>query len=104
MREEYQTRETEATCERVGARGEKPHFPPEIRRTEREGVLEVAGGDEQRFGGSELVGDDWERNVDRLGDLAAELGITYNQSHAPFDSNLYRPEIKLSDEYRAWYA
>ena len=56
MREEYQTRETETTCERVGARGEKPHFPPEIRRTEREGVLEVAGGDEQRFGGSELVG------------------------------------------------
>ena len=54
--------------------------------------------------GSELVGDDWERNVDRLGDLAAELGITYNQSHAPFDSNLYRPEIKLSDGYRTWYA
>ena len=37
---------------------------------------------------SELVGDDWERNVDRLGELAAELGITYNQSHAPYDSNL----------------
>ena len=54
--------------------------------------------------GSELVGDDWERNVDHLGELAAELGITYNQSHAPYDSNLYRPEQKISDEYRAFYA
>lgn len=55
-REEYQPRETEATCERVGARGEKPHLPAEVRRTEREGVAEVAGGDAERLGGGELVG------------------------------------------------
>ncbi|MGM9641751.1 MAG: sugar phosphate isomerase/epimerase family protein [Eubacteriales bacterium] len=53
---------------------------------------------------SELHGDDWEKNVESIGELAAKLGVEFSQSHMPFDSNLYRPEQKLSDEYRAWYA
>ncbi len=52
---------------------------------------------------NELALDDWERFVDEVGELGAKLGIEYSQSHAPYDSNLYRPEIKLTDEYRAWY-
>ncbi len=55
-------------------------------------------------GKTELHGDDWESNVDSIGNLAAKLGIEFSQSHMPFDSNLYRPEQKLSEEYRAWYA
>lgn len=54
--------------------------------------------------GSELLGDDWEARVDELGELAAKLGIVYTQSHAPFDSNLYRTDIPpFTDEYRRWY-
>ena len=53
---------------------------------------------------SELAGDDWERNIDSIGNLAAKLGVEFSQSHMPFDSNLYRPEQKLSDEYRVWFA
>lgn len=54
--------------------------------------------------GNELCPDDWERNVDLIGELGAKLGITFTQSHAPFDSNLFRNDVApLSDEYRAWY-
>lgn len=53
---------------------------------------------------NEIAGDDWERKVDEIGELGAKLGITFTQSHAPYDSNLYRNDIKpLTDEYRAWY-
>ncbi len=54
--------------------------------------------------GNELIGDDWERRIDEIGELAARLGIVFTQSHAPYDSNLFRTDIApLSDEYRAWY-
>lgn len=31
-----------------------------------------------------LSGDDWERKIDRLGDVAARLGVVFCQSHLPF--------------------
>lgn len=55
--------------------------------------------------GSELNGDDWEAKVDAIGEKAAARGIVFTQSHAPYDSNLYRNDIKpLSPEYRAHFA
>ena len=54
--------------------------------------------------GSELLGDDWETKIDEIGNHAAKLGVVFTQSHAPFDSNLYRNDIPpLTDEYREWY-
>lgn len=53
--------------------------------------------------GSELCGDAWEANIDEIGNVAAELGITFTQSHAPYDSNLWRADRKMTDEERAWY-
>lgn len=54
--------------------------------------------------GSELLGDDWETKIDEIGNHAAKLGVVFTQSHAPFDSNLYRTDIPpLTDEYREWY-
>ena len=39
--------------------------------------------------GSELLGDDWEKQVDLIGNHAAKLGVTFSQSHPPYDSNLW---------------
>lgn len=54
---------------------------------------------------TELARDDWEAWVDEVGELAARLGVSFTQSHLPFDSNLYRNDVKppLSDEYRTWF-
>ena len=52
--------------------------------------------------GSELFGEDWEANIDAIGNHAAALGVKFTQAHTPYDSNLYRHDIKpLSEEYRA---
>lgn len=54
--------------------------------------------------GSELLGDNWEKNIDAIGNHAAQLGVVFTQSHTPYDSNLYRTDIApLTDEYRARY-
>ena len=54
--------------------------------------------------GSELLGDDWEAQIDAIGSHAAKLGVVFTQSHTPYDSNLYRTDITpLTDEYRALY-
>lgn len=34
-----------------------------------------------------LKGDDWEKKIDRLGNTAAKLGVTFFQSHLPFVPN-----------------
>ena len=57
-----------------------------------------------RKSGHELCQDNWEEWVDEVGNHAAKLGVTFSQSHTPFDSNLYRVDVApLSDEYREWY-
>lgn len=63
------------------------------------------GGAGNIRGGSELCADDWEAKIDAIGNRAAELGITFTQSHLPFDSNLYRNDVSpaLTDEYRTWF-
>ena len=63
------------------------------------------GGAGNIRGGSELCRDDWEAWVDEVGNLAARLGVSFTQSHLPFDSNLYRNDVSpaLTDEYRTWF-
>ena len=58
LRESYETRTTVVACEYVDAPGQKPHFPPEIRRTERERALEIETRDVKSLCGGELVGFD----------------------------------------------
>lgn len=53
--------------------------------------------------GFPLCSDDWEAFVDQLGEAGARYGVTFNQSHAPFDSYLRRADRPLSDEEREWY-
>ena len=53
--------------------------------------------------GSELVGDDWEKQIDRIGNHAAKLGVTFSQSHPPYDSNLWRADRNLTKEERDLY-
>lgn len=53
--------------------------------------------------GSLFVSDDWLRYVDELGEAGAKYGVTFSQSHAPFDSNIYRADRKLSEEDVAWF-
>ena len=53
--------------------------------------------------GFPLCADDWEDFVDQLGEAGAKYGVTYNQSHAPFDSYLRRADRPLSDEELEWY-
>lgn len=60
-----------------------------------------AGGNPKS--GCEICGDDWKANIDAIGDTAAKLGVTFSQSHAPYDSNLWRADRKMTDEERAWY-
>ena len=52
---------------------------------------------------SELRADDWERQIDRIGNHAAKLGVTFSQSHPPYDSNLWRADRPMTDEDRAFY-
>jgi sugar phosphate isomerase/epimerase len=57
------------------------------------------------FGGfatpnSSLAKDDWEKYVDSLGECGARFGVEFSQSHAPFDSNLYRVDYPITDEKR----
>lgn len=54
--------------------------------------------------GSELLGDNWEKNIDAIGNHAAQLGVVSPSRSTPYDSNLYRTDIApLTDEYRARY-
>ena len=46
---------------------------------------------------SELRADDWERQIDRIGNHAAKLGVTFSQSHPPYDSNLWRADRPMTD-------
>ena len=52
---------------------------------------------------NELCAPDWERKIDEIGNHAAKIGVTFSQSHAPYDSNLWRADRPLTDEDRAWY-
>jgi sugar phosphate isomerase/epimerase len=52
---------------------------------------------------SELRADDWERQIDLIGNHAAKLGVTFSQSHPPYDSNLWRADRNLTDDDRAFY-
>lgn len=53
--------------------------------------------------GSELLEPDWERQIDRIGEHAAKLGVTFSQSHPPYDSNIWRADRKLTEEDRDLY-
>ena len=46
-----------------------------------------------RKSGHELCQENWEEWVDEVGNHAAKLGVTFSQSHTPFDSNLYRIDV-----------
>ena len=50
--------------------------------------------------GSELREPDWEHQIDLIGNHAAKLGVTFSQSHPPYDSNLWRADRKRTDEDR----
>lgn len=47
--------------------------------------------------------DDWERYVDTLGECGAKFGVEFSQSHAPYDSNIYRLDNKRTEEENNWY-
>ncbi len=52
----------------------------------------------------ELVGDDWEAKINEIGELGAKLGVTFSQSHPPFDSNFWRSDSTgTTGEKREWY-
>lgn len=53
--------------------------------------------------GHAFCSDNWTRVVDELGEAGAKYGVEFSQSHAPYDSNLYRADRKLSEEERGWY-
>lgn len=53
--------------------------------------------------GSLFVSDDWLRYVDELGEAGAKYGVTFSQSHAPYDSNLRRADRPMTDEETDWY-
>ena len=42
--------------------------------------------------------DEWEKQIDMIGNHAAKLGVTFSQSHPPYDSNIWRADRKLSAE------
>ena len=52
-----------------------------------------------------LRGDDWERNVDQLGETAAKLGISFYQSHLPFvkGASMKKSALFQRPEYRAYF-
>lgn len=52
---------------------------------------------------SKFCGDDWLEYVNELGEAGTKHGVTFNQSHAPFDSHLWRANRRLTDEDRDWY-
>ncbi len=52
---------------------------------------------------SPFCSDEWEKFVEEIGEAGAKYGVTFNQSHAPFDSYVRRADRKWSDEDRAWY-
>lgn len=54
-------------------------------------------------GKNELCQENWEEEIEKIGNHAAKLGVSFSQSHAPYDSNLWRADRPLSDEDRAWY-
>jgi len=54
--------------------------------------------------GNELVGDDWEAQIEAIGNVGAKLGISFTQSHPPYDSNFWRDDGKgTTGEQREWY-
>lgn len=53
--------------------------------------------------GFPLCSDEWEAYIDELGEAGAKYGVTFNQSHAPYDSNLRRADRPLKEEEIEWY-
>lgn len=52
---------------------------------------------------SSLLKPDWEKYVDSLGEAGAKYGVEFSQSHAPYDSNIYRLDNTRSEEEIARY-
>ncbi len=50
-----------------------------------------------------LATDNWEAYIDQLGEAGAKYGVTFNQSHAPYDSNLRRADRPMTEEETEWY-
>jgi sugar phosphate isomerase/epimerase len=56
-----------------------------------------------RKSGFPLCSDEWMKFVDELGDAGAKYGVTFSQSHAPYDSNLRRADRPIKEEDLEWY-
>lgn len=72
-------------------------FIESIRKTHEAGfsVMDFCMCPMQR-GETELNGDNWRELVDRIGNEAARLGVTFAQSHIPYARN--KPSLKKTDE------
>lgn len=53
--------------------------------------------------GSLFCSDNWQKYVDELGEAGAKYGVTFSQSHAPYDSNLRRTDRPMKEEELEWY-
>ena len=51
----------------------------------------------------DLASDEWEKRIDEVGEEAAKRGLTFSQSHAPFNAKLYCYGKQPSEEYLAYY-
>ena len=47
--------------------------------------------------------DDWEANIEAVGNEAAKLGAVFTQSHAPFNKNLFLYGKQPDEEYLAGF-
>ena len=53
--------------------------------------------------GSELAADNWESVIDELGNEAAKLGVSFTQSHAPFNGNMFAYGKQPDADYMALF-
>lgn len=50
-----------------------------------------------------LVFNDWEKRIDEIRNHAEKLGVTFSQSHSPYNSSLWSSTKALSSEAREWF-
>lgn len=84
--------------------GEPVAFAEQMRMCHRVGFrtmdIDFYEAPRRKMMADELNCDEWERNIDALGNEAAKLGVHFTQSHAPFNKHLFTAGKCPSEEYR----